>query len=165
MPQTSFFHGVTVSLVDTGPRPIAIPSSSIIGLVDLFTPGDGLAAANEPVLLTSYREAAAKFGPNAPITKAAKGIYEQSSAVVVAVGVAKVEDAAQQTSAIIGSVRAMPTQWWSKPKAPSQAAQIVLLCTELKAKPNVTEISTAKRTPIQRLPSVMPRPYTSNRIG
>ena len=53
----------------------------------------------------------------------------------------------------VSSVRPAPTQWWAKPKAPSQAAQIVLLCTELKAKPNVTEISTAKRTPIQRLPS------------
>lgn len=104
MPQTSFFHGVTVSLVDSGPRPIAIPSSSIIGLVDLFTPGDGLAAANEPVLLTSYREAVAKFGADAPITKAAKGIYEQSSAVVVAVGVQAGADAAATTSAIIGGV-------------------------------------------------------------
>lgn len=104
MPQTSFFHGVTVSLVDTGPRPIAIPSSSIIGLVDLFTPGAGLAAANDPVLLTSYREAVARFGADAPITHAAKGIYEQSSAVVVAVGVPAGVDAAATTSAIIGGV-------------------------------------------------------------
>lgn len=104
MSQVSFFHGVTVSLVDTGPRPIAIPSSSIVGLVDLFTPADGLATANEPVLLTSYREAVARFGLDAPITKAAKGIYEQSSAVVVAVGVPTVGDAAAITSAIIGGV-------------------------------------------------------------
>lgn len=104
MPQTSFFHGVTVSLVDTGPRPIAIPSSSIIGLVDLFTPGAGLATANEPVLLTSYREAVSKFGVDAPITKAAKGIYEQSAAVVVAIGVQAGVDAAATTSAIIGGV-------------------------------------------------------------
>ena len=113
MPQMSFFHGVTVSLVDTGPRPIAIPSSSIIGLVGLFTPGAELATANDPVLLTSYREAVAKFGVDAPITKAAKGIYEQSSAVIVAVGVAEITggadpllDAAATTSAIIGGVTA-----------------------------------------------------------
>lgn len=104
MPQVSFFHGVTVSLVDTGPRPIAIPSSSIIGLVDLFTPADGLATPNEPVLLTSYREAVTKFGLDAPITKAAKGIYEQSTAVVVAVGVQAGVDDAATTSAIIGGV-------------------------------------------------------------
>ena len=39
---TSFFHGVTVTLIDTGPRPIAIPSSSIVGLVDTYTPAEGL---------------------------------------------------------------------------------------------------------------------------
>jgi phage tail sheath protein FI len=86
--QTSFFHGVTVTLVDVGPRPIEIPSSSIIGLVDVFTPAAGLALPDTPVLLTSYREAVQRFGETAPITKAAKAIYEQSSAVVVAVGVA-----------------------------------------------------------------------------
>jgi phage tail sheath protein FI len=85
--QTSFFHGVTVTLVDVGPRPIEIPSSSIIGLVDVFTTAAGLALPNTPVLLTSYREAVSRFGEFAPITKAARAIYEQSSAVVVAVGV------------------------------------------------------------------------------
>ena len=59
---TSFFHGVTVTLIDTGPRPIAIPSSSIIGLVDTYTPAEGLAEPNKPILLTSYREAVKQFG-------------------------------------------------------------------------------------------------------
>jgi len=53
----------------------------------------------------------------------------------------------------VSSVSPTPIQRWSRPKAPSHAAQIVLLCTELKAKPKVTEISTAKSTPIQRRPS------------
>lgn len=106
MAQTSFFHGVTVSLVDTGTRPIAIPSSSIIGLVGLFAPAAGLAEANDPVLLTNYREAVAKFGEAAPITKAAKAIYEQASAVIVAVGIAEGADAAETTSAVIGGVTA-----------------------------------------------------------
>lgn len=106
MAQTSFFHGVTVSLVDTGTRPIAIPSSSIIGLVGLFTPAAGLAEANDPVLLTNYREAVARFGEAAPITKAAKAIYEQASAVIVAVGIVEGADAAETTSAVIGGVTA-----------------------------------------------------------
>lgn len=104
MPQASFFHGVTVSLVDTGPRPISIPSSSIIGLVGIFTPGAGLVAANEPVLIVSYREAVAKFGASAPITRAMKGIFDQASAVVVAVGVQEGVDTAATTSAVIGGV-------------------------------------------------------------
>lgn len=38
MSATSFFHGVTVSLVDVGARTISTPSSSIIGVVDTFAP-------------------------------------------------------------------------------------------------------------------------------
>ncbi|WP_303678160.1 phage tail sheath family protein [Ralstonia mannitolilytica] len=101
---TSFFHGVTVTLIDTGPRPIAIPSSSIVGLVDTYTPAEGLAEPNKPILLTSYREAVKQFGAGSALAKSARGIYAQSSAVVVAIGVPLVADAAALTSAIIGGV-------------------------------------------------------------
>lgn len=101
----SFFHGVTVTNVDVGARTIALPSSSIIGLVDTFTPGaPATAEPDVPVLLTSLREAAAAFGVGSAIYKACTAIFTQASAVVVAVGVAELEDPAQQTSAIIGSV-------------------------------------------------------------
>ena len=101
---TSFFHGVTVTLIDTGPRPIATPSSSIIGLVDTYTPAEGLAEPNKPILLTSYREAVKQFGAGSALAKSARGIYAQSSAVVVAIGVPLATDAAALTSAIIGGV-------------------------------------------------------------
>jgi len=103
----SFFHGVTTTLIDTGARTISLPSSSIIGLCDTFTPGGlagGTAKAGELVLLTSEREAIAAFGADSAITKAAKAIYVRAKAVIVAVGVPKLEDAALQTSAIIGGV-------------------------------------------------------------
>lgn len=106
MGATSFYHGVTVSLVDTGPRTIAVPSSSIVGLVDTFTPGADLAQPNVPTQLTSYREAVAAFGETSAIAKAARAIYAQSSAVVVATGVAASADAAALTSAVIGGVTA-----------------------------------------------------------
>lgn len=103
---TGFFHGVTVTNVDTGARSIALPSSSIIGLVDTFTEGPGAAAkANDLVLITSEREAVAAFGSDAAITKACRAIYTRAKAVIVACGVAKVEDAAEQTAAIIGTVQ------------------------------------------------------------
>lgn len=106
-----FFHGVTVTNVDTGARTIALPSSSIIGLVDTFTPGPGVestptAQANVPLLITSEREAIAAFGVDSAITKACQAIYTRAKAVIVACGVTKVEDAAAQTSAIIGGVLA-----------------------------------------------------------
>ncbi|AXL49182.1 tail protein [Paraburkholderia caffeinilytica] len=106
MGATSFFHGVTVSLVDTGPRTIAVPSSSIVGMVNTYTPSADLAAPNVPVQLTSYREAVAAFGETSAIAKAARAIYAQSSAVIVATGVAAGGEAAALTSAIIGGVSA-----------------------------------------------------------
>jgi phage tail sheath protein FI len=106
MGATSFFHGVTVSLVDSGPRTIAVPSSSIVGLVDTYTPGADRAMPNVPVQLTSYREAVAAFGETSAIARAARSIYAQSKAVVVATGVAAGGEAAALTSAIIGGVSA-----------------------------------------------------------
>ena len=105
----SFYHGVTTSLIDTGARTISLPSSSIIGLCGTFTPGvlgGGTALAGELKLITTEREAIAAFGPNSEITKAAQAIYVRAKAVIVAIGVPKLEDAALQTSAIIGGVLA-----------------------------------------------------------
>ena len=107
MSTTSRFHGVTVALVDTGARTIALPSTSIIGLCDTFTPGlKASAKPNDLVLLTSEREAIAAFGEDAAITRAAKAVFVRSKAVIVACGVAALEDEALQTSAIIGGVLA-----------------------------------------------------------
>lgn len=104
---SGFFHGVTVTNVDTGARTIALPSSSIIGLVDTFTEAPAFSAkVNDLMLITSEREAIAAFGPDSAITKACQAIYTRAKAVIVACGVAKLDDAAEQTSAIIGGVLA-----------------------------------------------------------
>ncbi|AUY33535.1 phage tail sheath family protein [Pseudomonas soli] len=102
---SGFFHGVTVTNVDTGARNIALPSSSIIGLIDTFTEGPGVTAkANDLMLITSEREAVAAFGGNAAITKACRAVFARAKAVIVACGVAKLDDTAEQISAIIGTV-------------------------------------------------------------
>jgi len=107
MPMSGFFHGVTVTNVDTGARSIALPSSSIIGLVDTFTEGPtATAKANDLVLITSEREAVAAFGADAAITKSCQAVFARAKAVIVACGVARLSDAAEQTSAIIGGVEA-----------------------------------------------------------
>ncbi|AYO01045.1 phage tail sheath family protein [Pseudomonas sp. LTGT-11-2Z] len=104
---TGFFHGVTVTNVDTGARNVALPSSSIIGLVDTFTEGANVSAkVGDLLLITNEREAVAAFGADAAITKACRAIYTRSKAVIVATGVAKGADAAAQISAIIGGVQA-----------------------------------------------------------
>ena len=103
----SFFHGVTVTNVDTGARVIALPSSSIIGLVDTFVPAPAYSAQpDDLVMITNEREAVAAFGPDSAMTKACQAIYTRAKAVIVACGVAKLEDPAEQTSAIIGGVQA-----------------------------------------------------------
>ncbi|WP_252090445.1 phage tail sheath family protein [Pseudomonas sp. MWU13-3659] len=104
---SGFFHGVTVTNVDTGTRNVALPSSSIIGLVDTFTPGPtATAKVNDLVLITNEREAVAAFGPSAAITQACRAIYARAKAVIVACGVAKLDAPAEQVSAIIGGVLA-----------------------------------------------------------
>lgn len=103
----SFFHGVTTTSVDTGARTISLPSSSIIGLCDTFSPGlvgGGTAKAGELKLITTEREAIAAFGAGSAITQACLAIYKKAKAVIVAIGVPKMEDPALQTSAIIGGV-------------------------------------------------------------
>jgi phage tail sheath protein FI len=101
----SFFHGVTVTLVDTGARHIATPSASIIGLCNTFTVGPpATAAANELLLITRESEAVAAWGPDAAITQDCKAIFKRSKAVIVAVGVPLLDDPAEQLSAIIGGV-------------------------------------------------------------
>ena len=103
----SFFHGVTTTNVDTGARVIALPSSSIIGLVDTFVPAPAYSAQpNDLVMITNEREAVAAFGADSAITKACKAIYTRAKAVIVACGVAQLADPAAQTSAIIGGVLA-----------------------------------------------------------
>ncbi|WP_126286218.1 phage tail sheath subtilisin-like domain-containing protein [Burkholderia stagnalis] len=106
MAATSFYHGVTTVLVDTGPRTIAVPSTSVVGIVDTYTPGAGLVAPNVPVRITSEYDAVAAFGETSAITRSIQGIYKQSKTVMVAVGVATDQDDAKLTSAVIGGVTA-----------------------------------------------------------
>lgn len=109
----SFFHGVTTTIVNDGPRTISLPSSSIIGLVDTFTASTGplvegvpTAVAGVPYMITTEREAIAAFGADSAITRACKAIYVRAKAVIVAVGVEKIDDVAALTSAVIGGVKA-----------------------------------------------------------
>ena len=116
MSSTDFFHGVTVTNVNTGSRTISLPSSSIIGLVDtvplgfgaLATPG--AAKPGVPTLITTEREAIAAFGEGSAITRACQAIYLRAKAVIVAVAVETLADAAALTSAVIGGVKADGTR-------------------------------------------------------
>lgn len=106
MGATSFYHGVTTTIVDVGPRTIAVPSSSVVGLVDTYAPGADLVQPDVPVRLTSEHDAAQAFGENSAVARAARAIFAQSKAAIVAVGVEKKGDAAQLATDVIGGVSA-----------------------------------------------------------
>ena len=74
MGATSFYHGITTTIVDSGPRTIAVPSSSVVGLTDTYRPGADLVQPNVPVQLTSYREAVQAFGESSAVARAARAI-------------------------------------------------------------------------------------------
>ena len=64
----SFFHGVTTTDIKTGARTISLPSSSIIGLCDTFTPGllgGGTALAGELKLCSGLMKPDTHLGENA----------------------------------------------------------------------------------------------------
>ena len=108
----AFYHGVTVTLVDTGTRPIELPASSIIGLVGTYDPdGAGKALPNTPTLITRLSEGVKLFGANDgtgvnTIPQALEAIYTQAAAVVVVIGVPVGETEAETISDIIGRVNA-----------------------------------------------------------
>ena len=78
------FHGLQTVVADTGPRTITVPSSSIIGLVDTFTPGADFAQPDKPIKITNRREAAAAFGEGSAIYASCIEIFTRTSAAVAA---------------------------------------------------------------------------------
>jgi phage tail sheath protein FI len=102
MSSTPNFHGITTTLVSLGARAVTVPSSSVIGIVDTYTPGAGLAASDTPTLITSGSDAAAAFGAASPIAQSIAAILQQSSPVIVAVGVAANPDAGALSAEVVG---------------------------------------------------------------
>lgn len=100
------FHGLQTVLADSGPRTITVPSSSIIGLVDTFTPAADFALPDKPIKITNRREAAAAFGEGSAIYASCVDIFTRTSAVIAAIGVPVMADPAEQISRIIGGVSA-----------------------------------------------------------
>lgn len=105
----AFYHGVTVTVVDDGTRPIELPASSIIGLVGTYDPTKGKALPNKPTLITRLSEGIKQFGVNDgegvyTIPQALQAIYDQASCVVVVIGVPVGETEAETINNINGGI-------------------------------------------------------------
>lgn len=108
-----YHHGVRVTEVNDGPRPIRTINTAIIGMV--CTGSDADAAAfplDTPVLLTNPQNAIAKAGTLGTLAKSLDSIADQANTLVVVVRVADgagIDDAAKvadQNSKIIGTLTA-----------------------------------------------------------
>ncbi|MGS5088280.1 phage tail sheath subtilisin-like domain-containing protein [Hydrogenophaga sp. A37] len=74
----NFLHGVETIEIDTGPRPVRLVKSSVVGLIG--TAGSG--PINQNVLVTKYGDIA-QFGTQGTIARELKRLFDQKPTVVI----------------------------------------------------------------------------------
>jgi phage tail sheath protein FI len=104
---TDYHHGVRVSEVNDGSRPIRTISTAIVGLVATAEDADAtFFPLNKPVLVTNIAAAAGKAGTKGTLAAALKAIALQTKPVMIVVRVAEGQDAAATTTNVIGGATA-----------------------------------------------------------
>lgn len=96
-----YHHGVRITEINEGIRPIPIINTAIIGMV--CTASDAVAAAfplNKPVLITNIQEAIGKAGVLGTLAKSLDDIVDQTNTLVVVVRVEDGEGATPQAKEI-----------------------------------------------------------------
>lgn len=100
-----YLHGIRVTEVTEGTRPIRTVNSAIIGLVATADDADAdTFPLNRPVLITGTPSALGKAGTTGTLAKALDGIFDQIAPMVVVVRVEEGADAAETTSNAIGGI-------------------------------------------------------------
>lgn len=103
----TYHHGVRVTEINTGTRPIRAIATAIIGLVCTGPAADALAfPLDTPVLITNLYAAIGKAGTTGTLAPTLKAIAQQTNPIVVVVRVAPGADEAATTAAVIGTVTA-----------------------------------------------------------
>jgi phage tail sheath protein FI len=98
-----FLHGVEVTEIDDGIRPVRTVKSSIIGVIGTAPDAnDTTFPLNTPVLLAGTPRAAADLGSAGTLKDALDGIFDQTGAMVVVVRVAEGASDNETLSNIIG---------------------------------------------------------------
>lgn len=104
---TTYHHGVRVTEINNGTRPIRAIATAIIGLVCTAPDADAEAfPLNEPTLVTNLYTAIGKAGTGGTLLPTLKAIASQTNPIVVVVRVAPGVDDAATTAAVIGTVTA-----------------------------------------------------------
>ncbi len=108
---SDFLHGVEVLELDSGPRPIRISPTAVIGIVGTAPNADEAAfPLNTPTLIAGSRIEAAKLDltdqKQGTLPSALDGIFDQTGAVVIVVRVAEGENESETLANVIGGVNA-----------------------------------------------------------
>ncbi|CAE6841865.1 Putative prophage major tail sheath protein [Paraburkholderia aspalathi] len=107
MAQDSYHHGVSVTEINQGSRPIRSISTAIIGVVCTAEDADATAfPLDTPVLFTNVIAALGKAGTQGTLFKTLTAIGAQTKPITVVVRVAEGADSATTTTNVIGTVTA-----------------------------------------------------------
>jgi phage tail sheath protein FI len=102
-----FLHGLEVTTVNDGVRPIRTASTSVIGVVGTAPEADPiLFPINEPVMIAGSQSKAAALGTTGTLPDALEDIFSAIGAVVVVVRVEEGLDADATMSNVVGGVDA-----------------------------------------------------------
>lgn len=102
-----YLHGVRVTEVTEGTRPIRTVNSAIIGMVCTANDADETVfPLNKPVLIKGTRSAIASAGTTGTLAASLDAIFDQIGALTVVVRVEEGSDDAETTSNVIGGVDA-----------------------------------------------------------
>jgi len=106
-------HGIFLVTDNSGPRPIAVLNTSVIGIVGTAEAADAAAfPLNTPVLISGSRRQAAKLDTTSDLSgvgtlyDSVNAILDQSGALIVVVRVAEGADAAETQTNVIGATAA-----------------------------------------------------------
>ncbi|WP_028217415.1 phage tail sheath protein [Paraburkholderia oxyphila] len=104
MPQ-DYHHGVRVTEINEGTRPIRSVSTAIVGIVCTAEDADATTfPLDTPVLITNVVSALGKAGKSGTLYKTLDAIGKQTKPITVVVRVAEGKDEAETTSNVIGTV-------------------------------------------------------------
>lgn len=100
---TDYHHGVRVTEVDGGTRPLRTIQTNVIGMVATSDDADSeMFPLNRPVLLTNVRSALGSAGENGTLARSLDAIAAQASPLTIVVRVEEGEDEAATTANVIG---------------------------------------------------------------
>ncbi len=101
---TDYHHGVRVTEIDGGSRPIRTITTNVVGFVATAEDADAeMFPLDRPVLLTNVQSAIGKAGEQGTLARTLDAIADQTSPLTVVVRVAEGADDAETTANVIGT--------------------------------------------------------------